>query len=154
MLAFLYFLSFGLSAQAGKLEIHDAGYYEILKKNSQYECRFIVDDSYGILFTRGDGDTIRVNMITAGVNEGEKSAFDLAIKKKAYLGYYLYAHIRDERFGRYVEVELRNQRMPRLHYNFSGMFMQTSAMYSKKQDGSEEEKLYPDGSHRMSCRNL
>lgn len=123
----------------------------ILEKNSKYECRYLSNNAFGFLFERGNDDAIHVSLITNNINEGAKSAFDAVIKATAPIGLYVYHFKRSEKFGRYMEFELRNERQAGLGNKFPGIAMITGAMYTKDKDGKEVEKLYPELNKRMSC---
>ena len=134
------------------VEIHQPHHFDILGPNSALECRYVSDESFGFLLERGNGEKIRVSVITNGRNEGSVSAFEVGIRAHAATGLHLYLFERSGKFGKYVEFELRNQVEPLLNYRFPAMFMQVSALYEAGKDGAEQENLYPDASKRLACR--
>jgi hypothetical protein len=144
-------LLFPLLALADGIDLHTPGAEEILPLNRIYECAYLTDNSYGFQFTRINEQQVRVELLTNGQLEGERSAFVAEIKGRAVIGYHLYFYERKENFGRYVEFELLNTRRSYLGGRFPGQAMQVSALYEKKPDGTEEETRYPDFSRSMSC---
>lgn len=149
----LFFLSAPThAAPKTGLVLRDPTYYNVLPKNSRVLCSYMRDESFGVQLERGDEDEVKVTLITNGVNEGEKSAYRMKIKKNAYDSMTLRHESRQGELGQFREITILKRRSYEYRYGLPGMLSSMSAMYSKDQDGKEKEELYPDGSFRISCQ--
>jgi len=135
----------------GGLVLRDPTYYNVLPKGSKVLCKFMRDESFGVQLERGDGDEVKVTLITNGVNEGDKSSYQVTIKKNAHDSMVLRHQSRQGDIGTFREITILKRRSYEYRYELPGMLSSMSAIYSKDAEGKEKEDLYPDGSFRASC---
>ncbi len=127
---------------------------QLLGKNSKLECRYLSNEVFGLLFERGDGDTVRGSLISSNVNEGDATAFTAEIKVRNQAGVFLFHQSRAGKYGRIYEIEIFSAPDPRIDNKLMGRAMMTSALYTPQPDGTEKEELYPDQSNRMACQSI
>lgn len=157
MKRFLFvFLLFTANSHAGPgLELNSPHIYDLLPEGGELICDVAKNPKYGYVLKRGQGETgkeVKVFVINAGVNEGEKTAQTARVEREGLDLIYLKHFRRWQNIGSYMEFQILRQPLTGALIYFPGSVAFTTSIFTPGDDGKENEDLIPEAKSALRCR--